>query len=154
MPTRVCSGAPDFNPPTASINSKPRPHRPLGVILVGLRIAEVDEHAVAHVLRYKPAEALHSLGDALLIGRNDLAQVLRVHTRRERCRTDEVREHHGNLAALGGVLRGEGRCSAASAFGAFAAAFGEFGYRPQQLETMTERHPDLFKVLIREIGQD
>ena len=83
---------------------QPRPYRPLGVVLVGLRIAEIDQHAVAHVLRYEPAEALHSLGDALLIGGNDLAQVLRVHARRERCRTDEVREHHRDLAALGGVL--------------------------------------------------
>jgi TolB-like protein len=31
---------------------------------------------------------------------------------------------------------------------------GEFGYRSQQLTSMTERQPYLFKVLIREIGQD
>ena len=36
---------------------QPRPHRPLGVVLMRLRIAEVDEHAVAHVLRHEPAEA-------------------------------------------------------------------------------------------------
>ena len=70
-----------------------------------LRIAEIHEHAVAHVLRDEPAEALHSLGDALLVGGNDLAKVLRVHARRECRRTDEVREHHRDLAALGGVLR-------------------------------------------------
>ena len=85
---------------------QPRPYRPLGIVLMGLRIAEVDEHAVAHVLRHEPAEALDGLGDALLIGRNDLAQVLRVHARGERRRTDEVREHHCDLAALGGVLGG------------------------------------------------
>ena len=34
-----------------------RPHRPLGVVLMGLRIAEIDEHAVAHVFRDEPAEA-------------------------------------------------------------------------------------------------
>ena len=61
---------------------QPRPDRPLSVILMGLRIPEIHEHAVAHVLRDEPAEALHGLGDALLIGGNDLAQVLRVHTRR------------------------------------------------------------------------
>ena len=32
---------------------QPRPHRPLGVVLVGLRIAEVHQHAVAHVFRYE-----------------------------------------------------------------------------------------------------
>ena len=52
---------------------QPGPYRPLGVVLMRLRIAEIDQHAVAHVLRYEPAEALHSLGDALLIGGNDLA---------------------------------------------------------------------------------
>ena len=95
----------DFSLPTASIERQPGPHRALGVVLMGLRIAEIDEHAVAHVLRDEAAEALHGLGDALLIGRNDLAQVLGVHTRRECRRTDEVREHHRDLAALGGVLR-------------------------------------------------
>ena len=68
------------------------------------RIAKVHEHAVAHVFRYEPAERLHRLGDALLIGGDDLAQVLRVHTRRECCRTDEVREHDRDLTTLGSVL--------------------------------------------------
>jgi hypothetical protein len=56
---------------------KPGPHRPLGVIFMRLRVAEVDKDTIAHVLRYEPAEA-HGLGDAFLIGRYDLAQVLRV----------------------------------------------------------------------------
>jgi hypothetical protein len=59
---------------------QPRPDRSLGIILMGLRIAEIDQHAVAHVFRHEPAEPLHSLGDALLISGNDLAQVLRVHS--------------------------------------------------------------------------
>ena len=61
---------------------QPCAHGPLCVVLVGLRIAEVDQHAVAHVLRNEAAEALHGLGDALLIGRNDLAEVFGVHARR------------------------------------------------------------------------
>ena len=44
------------------------PNGPLCIILVGLRIAEVHEDAVAHVFRHKPAEAAHDLGDAFLIG--------------------------------------------------------------------------------------
>ena len=63
---------------------QPCAHGPLCVVLVGLRVAEVDEDAVAHVLRDEAAEALHGLGDALLIGRNDLAEVFRVHARRQR----------------------------------------------------------------------
>ena len=71
---------------------------------MSLRIAEIHEHAVAHVFRHEPAEATHGLGDAFLIGGNDLAQVLGVHARRECGRTDEVREHHRDLATLCGIL--------------------------------------------------
>ena len=104
MPTRVCSGRVGLQIAHCRDQLQPCAHRPLGVVLVCLRIAEVDEHAVAHVLRHEAAEATHGLGDAFLIGRNDLAQVLRVHARGECRRTDEVREHHRDLAALGGVL--------------------------------------------------
>jgi hypothetical protein len=69
----------DFNLPTAFDQLQPRPDRSLGVVLMGLRIAKVHEHAVVHVLRHESAEALHGFGDALLIGRDDLAQVLGVH---------------------------------------------------------------------------
>ena len=69
---------------------QPRPYRPLGVVLMGLRIAKIDEDAVAQVLRHEPAEAAHDLSDAFVIGRNDLAQVLRVHAGGERRRADQV----------------------------------------------------------------
>src|SRR5262245_25019814 len=61
----------------------------------------------------KPAEPLYSLGDALLVGGNDLSEVLGVHARRKRRRPDEVRKHHRDLAALGALgsfwLRWRGR---------------------------------------------
>ena len=44
-------------PLTACDQLQPRPYRPLGIVLMGLRIAEIHEHAVAHVLRHEPAEA-------------------------------------------------------------------------------------------------
>src|SRR5262249_34367917 len=47
---------------------QPRPNGSICIVLVGLGIAEVDQDAVAHVLRYEAPEALHGLGDALLIG--------------------------------------------------------------------------------------
>ena len=53
-------------------------HCPLGVILVRMGVAEVDQHPVAHELRDETAEATHGLRDALLIGRNDFAEVFRV----------------------------------------------------------------------------
>ena len=58
---------------------------PLCIVLVRLRIAEIDQNPIAHVLRYEAAEALHGLRDALLVGRDNLAEVFRVHASRE-CR--------------------------------------------------------------------
>ena len=69
---------------------QPRPHRLLGVVLMRLRIAEIDQHAVAHVFGDEAVETAHGLGDALLIGGNDLAQVLRVHAGGKRRRADEI----------------------------------------------------------------
>ena len=84
MPTRVWRGAWVFRVAYRSHQLQPCAHGPLCVVLVRLGVAEVDQDPVAHVLRYEAAEALHGLRDALLIGRNDLAQVFRVHARRQR----------------------------------------------------------------------
>jgi hypothetical protein len=51
-------------------------------VLMRLRIPEVDQHPIAHVLRDEASEALHGLGNTLLVGRNDLAEVFRVHAGR------------------------------------------------------------------------
>ncbi len=77
------------------------------------------------------------------------SETMRVHTCRECCRADEVREHNGDLAALGGVPWG-GNGSLRRIF----LAAGEFGYRSHQLTPMTQRHPDFFQVLICKVGQD
>ena len=76
----------------------------LCVVLMCLRVAEVNQHAVAHVLRHEASEATHGLSDALLVRRNDLAEVFGVHPSGERRRSDQVREHHRDLAALGSLL--------------------------------------------------
>jgi hypothetical protein len=41
---------------------------------VGLGIPQIHEHTIAHVFRYEAAEALHGVGDALLVGRDDLGR--------------------------------------------------------------------------------
>jgi hypothetical protein len=65
-----------------------------------------------HVERLIGTLRRHCLDHVLIFGEqhlrqiltNDLSQVLGVHTGRECCRTDKVREHHCDLATLGGVL--------------------------------------------------
>ena len=59
-----------------------RSDRPFGVIFMGLWVTEVCEDAIAQISRHETIEAAHSLGHAFLIGRDDLAQVFRVHARR------------------------------------------------------------------------
>src|SRR5271167_1849362 len=119
-----------------------------------LRITEINEDAVAHILRHKPAEATHGLGDALLIGRNDLAQVLRVHAGRECRRADEVREHHRDLTAFSSVVRLRSNWSHDSGLRCTFVAVIQFGYRAQQLATITEYDTEVFQVLIGQVAKD
>src|SRR3954452_24265877 len=63
---------------------QPRPDRPLGIVLMRLRIAKIHQHTVAQVLCHEAVETAHDLGDAFVIGRNDLAQDLRIHASGER----------------------------------------------------------------------
>src|SRR5450755_1403770 len=120
MPTRVCNAVWVFSL--------------LSVVLMRLRIAEIHKDAVSHVFRDEPAEATHGLRDAVLIGRNDFAEVFRVHTSRERRRTNKVREHHGDLAALGAIIRLRGigcRSRWSKLWRAFLDSI-QFGDRAQQ----------------------
>ena len=55
----------------------------------------MTEHPVAHVLGDKPVEATDRLGDSTVVIPDQLAQILRVMTGRERGRADQIAEHHG-----------------------------------------------------------
>ena len=79
---------------------EPGPDRALGIVLVRLRIAEIGQHAVAQKLGDVALEALDHPGAAVLVGAHDLAQVLGVEPGRELGGTDQIDEHHGELAAL------------------------------------------------------
>ena len=80
---------------------QPGAHRPLGIVLMRLRIAEIDQHPVAHVFGDKAVEAADRLGDGAVVVADQLAQILRVMTGRERGRADEIAEHHRQLPAFG-----------------------------------------------------
>ena len=101
MPTRTRNGSGAWSRPTASTRAKAGPYRLLGVVLVRLRVAEIHQHAIAHVLGDKAVEAADRLGDAAMIGADDLAQVLGIEARRKRRRADQIAEHHRELPTLG-----------------------------------------------------
>ena len=65
--------------PLTEVTKQSCAHGSLGIVLVRLRIPKVHQDPVAHVFCNETTKALHGLSDALLIGRNDLAEVFRVH---------------------------------------------------------------------------
>jgi hypothetical protein len=58
-----------------------------------LRIAEIDEDAVAHVFGDEPVVATDKLGDPNMIGTDHFAQVLRIKPRREGGRANKIAKH-------------------------------------------------------------
>ena len=120
---------------------QPRPDRPLGVVLLGPRVAEIGQHAVAQVLRDVAAEAPDRAGDAGVEGADQLAQVLGVEPRRERGRPDEVDEHHGEVPPLG----------ARECVGPPAPKARD---RLEEPQPVPERQPEILQVLVRQLGQD
>ena len=104
---------------------QPGPDRALGVVLVGPGEAEVGEHAVAHELGDVPLEAGDLARDRVLVGADDLAQVLGIEAGREGGRADEVDEHHRELPPLG--LRSRRDRSAATGAGSAVGGRGTAG---------------------------
>jgi hypothetical protein len=69
------------------------------------RIAETDQHPVAHEFGDKPVVARDDGGNRVLIGADLLAQFLGVEPSRQRRRADQIAEDHRQLPPLGGVMR-------------------------------------------------
>jgi hypothetical protein len=126
----------------------------LRVVLMGMRITEVHEDTIPHISGDEPTEVVHGLSDALLIGRNDLSQVLRVHAGGKRGRTDQVREHHRDLAALGIVPRA--RFGPRRKLGRGGGGSGKLGNRPEQSPAVSKKYDaKLFlEILLREVLKD
>ena len=127
-------------------------HPPLGIVLMCPRIAEIDQYPVAHVLGDEAIEPCDDLGDGTVIGADNLAQIFRVKTGRERCRADQVAEHHGQLAAFGigrswyigcyRCHRGRGRS------GGLGCTLGQGGDGIQQAAAMPDRrNPEFAKIV-------
>jgi len=60
------------------------PDGALGIVLMGSRVAEIDQDSVAYVLGDKPVEPRDDLGGGVVICAGDLAQILGIEARRER----------------------------------------------------------------------
>ena len=88
---------------TRSDNRKRGTDSPLSVVLVRLRIAEVDQHAVTNVTGNKAVEARDCCGDTGLIAADQRTQILGIEVCLQCRRADQVTEHNRQLAALAGA---------------------------------------------------
>src|SRR6266702_243147 len=122
---------------------QPGAYRALGIVLIRPRIAEICEHAVAHVSGNETAKLLDLLGTAAVVRANDFPQVLRVEPCRERSRANKISEQHRELTSLGLGPRSGSR-----------SELIEFRNRAQYLPAMAERDPDFFEVMVGQIAQN
>src|SRR6478609_8210147 len=74
-------------------------HSPLGIILMCLRKAEIDQRTVAHVAGNLSAIVTYDFCDAAVIHANQRSHVLRVQPRRSRG-ASQVTKHHCEVAPL------------------------------------------------------
>src|SRR5215831_821830 len=86
---------------------KASPYCTLRIILMCLRVSEVREHAVAHVLRYKSAGLGNLFSAAAMVAGDDLPHVFGIEAGGKSGRANQVTEHDRNLPALGGVFGGD-----------------------------------------------
>jgi hypothetical protein len=81
-------------------DTQPRPDRTFGIVLMCSRVAEIDQHAVAHVFGDKSIHPDDDFSDSAMVSSDDLAQILGIEPRREFGRAGQVAEHHRQLPAL------------------------------------------------------
>ena len=102
----------------AAQDVEPATHRAPRVVFMRSRESEVDQHAVAEVLRDVPVVARHRFGAHPLVVGEQVAQVFGVERLRQRGRADDVAHQDRDLAALagaGGAGRGVERLAASAA---------------------------------------
>ncbi len=101
-----------------------------------LRIAEIGEHPVAHVLGDEAPIALDQACAAFVISPNDPPHVLGIEPCRHCGRADEIAENDGQLPALGGVVGG--RFSVG-----ILCDSGPPGWRARKLRDSRQHHPPM-----------
>jgi hypothetical protein len=125
-------------------------HRPRRVVLVRAGKAEIGENAVAHEFGDEAVVACDHAGARVLIGPDDLAHVLGIESRRKRGGSDEIAEHDGQLAPLGGV-RGRRRLGRRGGSG----GRGKLRGGRQNLAPMPDAgDADLLQIVRSDVGKD
>jgi hypothetical protein len=134
------------------------PRGSLGLVLMGTRIAEIHQDAVAHVFRDEAVVTFDGLGAAGLKRGDHIAQVLGVHRGGERGRSDQIAKHDCQLAAFGPGLNRcccgkRHRCRSCHRCRRWSRCQGgDSGKEPAAMAD--RRHADGDHVLARQVRQD
>src|ERR1700730_7151395 len=100
------------------------------------RVAEIGEHAIAHVPGDKAIEFFDHFSDGTVICGHDLPQILGIEPRRECGRADCVEKHNGQLTPSGNIGDLLGCCR-----GFQSAITAQSGNRSEQFAAMSD-HAD------------
>ena len=73
---------------------QPCSDRPLSVVLMRTREAEIDQHPIAHELGDEAVVARDRARTSVMIDPDNFAHVFRIKPRRQRGRADEIAKHH------------------------------------------------------------
>jgi hypothetical protein len=132
---------------------QPRPHCPLGIVLMRPRIAEIGQHAVAHEFGDKAVIVSDDGGDRVLIGADLLAQFLGVEPHRQGRRANEIAEHHRQLPSLS--LGRDGRTALLARRGnGRRRRSGECGNHIEQATPVTDQgNAEILQVIGRQTRQ-
>jgi hypothetical protein len=82
-------------------HGEPASYRPLCIVFMRLRIAKVDQQAIAQILGNVAVKALDDFSTGLLIGAHHLAVVFRIELTGEAGGIEQITEQHRELAAFG-----------------------------------------------------
>jgi hypothetical protein len=141
--------------PADRVNDRePSAGRALGVILMRLGIAEINEHAVAHIFGDKTAKPGNGVGDRAVVAADQLAQVLGIKAGGQWRRADQIAEHHGQLPPLRLRLGGSWcitRCHchpSGGHRGGFECTLGQGGDSIQQATAMPDRRNPEFAQIV------
>ena len=77
------------------------PHPPFGVVLMRLRVTEINQDAITHVPGHKAVGFGDYFGDGTVICADDLAVILGIEARGECRRADQIAEHYRQLSTFG-----------------------------------------------------
>ena len=124
---------------------------PLGVVLLRERIAEQGHDTIAQFLRDTPAHPCHRRRGGVDVAADEIPPILGVEFRGDAGRADEIAEHHGEVAALGGFYGRRGRLRVGRDEGRRRGRVRD-GF--QEPSSMPEQNAELFEIGVAEVGQD